>query len=182
MGRRAGGRTRARRPWIASGYYLDPKAGLEKFHDGWLRTEDVATIDPLGYIQITDRAKDVIKSGGEWISSVEMENALMSHPAVLEAAVIAKPDERWTERPLPCVVVDATEPATPEALNEHLKAQFAKWQLPDEYAYITEVPKTSVGKFNKKALRELLSDGQLPGRQSVHGAADKAAAADTEKS
>jgi fatty-acyl-CoA synthase len=154
-------------PWIASGYYLDTNANDEKLHDGWLRTGDIATIDALGYIQITDRAKDVIKSGGEWISSVEMENALMSHPAVLEAAVIAKPDERWTERPLPCVVVDAAELATPEALNEHLKAQFAKWQLPDEYAYIAEVPKTSVGKFNKKVLRELLSDGQLPGRRPV---------------
>ena len=113
---------------------MDAKANDEKFHDGWLRTGDIATIDALGYIQITDRAKDVIKSGGEWISSVEMENALMSHPAVLEAAVIAKPDERWTERPLPCVVVDESEPASPEALNEHIKAHFAKWQLPDEYA------------------------------------------------
>jgi fatty-acyl-CoA synthase len=166
-------------PWIASGYYLDPTAGSEKFHDGWLCTGDIATIDPLGYIQITDRAKDVIKSGGEWISSIEMENALMSHPAVLEAAVIAKPDERWTERPLPCVVVDTGEPATPEALNEHIKAQFAKWQLPDEYAYIAEVPKTSVGKSDKKVLRKLLSDGQLPGRQPVQ-AKGEAIAADTD--
>jgi fatty-acyl-CoA synthase len=168
-------------PWIASGYYLDANANDEKFHDGWLRTGDIATIDALGYIQITDRAKDVIKSGGEWISSVEMENALMSHPAVLEAAVIAKPDERWTERPLPCVVVDESEPASPEALNEHIKAHFAKWQLPDEYAFVTDVPKTSVGKFDKKALRQQLSDGQLPGRQSVRPAADQAAAKDTKK-
>lgn len=168
-------------PWIASGYYLDEQAGLEKFHDGWLCTGDVATIDPLGYIHITDRAKDVIKSGGEWISSIEMENALMSHPAVLEAAVIAKPDERWTERPLPCVVVNAADRATPEALNEHLKVQFAKWQLPDEYAYIVEIPKTSVGKFNKKELRKLLSDGQLPGRQPVRSERDRVVAKDSTK-
>ena len=162
-------------PWIASGYYLDPAAGLEKFRDGWLRTGDIATIDALGYIQITDRTKDVIKSGGEWISSIEMEDALMSHPAVLEAAVIAKPDERWTERPLPCVVVDASEQATPQALNEHIKAQFAKWQLPDEYAYIAEVPKTSVGKFDKKVLRKQLADGLLPGRRSVRPDGDRTA-------
>ncbi|MBX9978239.1 MAG: long-chain fatty acid--CoA ligase [Mycobacterium sp.] len=154
-------------PWIASGYYLDEQAGEDKFHDGWLRTGDVATIDALGYIQITDRTKDVIKSGGEWISSIEMENALMSHPSVLEAAVIAKPDERWTERPLPCVVVNSGELTTPEALNAHLQGQFAKWQLPDEYAYITEVPKTSVGKFDKKQLRKQLSEGRLAGRRAV---------------
>ena len=160
------GRLKVRGPAVAKAYYKGE--GGEAFDkDGWFDTGDVATMDQYGYMQITDRAKDVIKSGGEWISSVEMENALMSHPAVLEAAVIAKPDERWTERPLPCVVVDATEPATPEALNEHLKAQFAKWQLPDEYAYIVEMPKTSVGKFNKKELRKLLSDGQLPGRRSI---------------
>lgn len=154
-------------PWIASGYYLDPQATKEKFHDGWLCTGDIATIDPLGYIQITDRIKDVIKSGGEWISSIEMENALMSHPAVLEAAVIAKPDDRWTERPLPCVVVDAPTSATPEELNDYIDDHFARWQLPDEYAYIAEIPKTSVGKFDKKALRQLLADGELPGRQPV---------------
>ncbi|AMO08337.1 MULTISPECIES: long-chain fatty acid--CoA ligase [Mycobacteriaceae] len=154
-------------PWIASGYYLDEAASAEAFRDGWLRTGDVATIDPLGYLQITDRVKDVIKSGGEWISSIEMENALMSHPAVVEAAVIAKPDEHWTERPLPCVVVDTAETTSPEALNSHLQDQFARWQLPDEYAYIAEVPKTSVGKFDKKVLRAMLADGRLSGRQRV---------------
>jgi fatty-acyl-CoA synthase len=154
-------------PWIASGYYRQPEAGAEKFRDGWLRTGDIATIDPLGYLQITDRTKDVIKSGGEWISSVEMENALMAHPSVLEAAVIAKPDERWTERPLACVVLDAGAETTPEQLNEHIAAQFAKWQLPDEYAFIDEVPKTSVGKFDKKVLRQRLADDQLAGRKRV---------------
>lgn len=160
-------------PWIASGYYLEPEAGADKLRDGWLRTGDVATIDALGYIQITDRVKDVIKSGGEWISSIEMENALMSHPAVVEAAVIAKPDERWTERPLPCVVLETGEQTSPESLNEHIKAQFATWQLPDEYAYVPEVPKTSVGKFDKKELRRLLADGQLPGRQPVSTNGDR---------
>lgn len=154
-------------PWIASGYYLDEQTGEDKFHHGWLRTGDVATIDTLGYIQITDRTKDVIKSGGEWISSIEMENALMSHPSVLEAAVIAKPDERWTERPLPCVVLNSGDLITPEALNAHLQSQFAKWQLPDEYAYVTEVPKTSVGKFDKKQLRKQLAEGRLAGRRAV---------------
>ncbi len=155
-------------PWIASGYYLDESGSIDKFRDGWLRTGDVATIDSLGYIQIIDRTKDVIKSGGEWISSIEMENALMSHPAVIEAAVIAKPDERWTERPLPCVVVDGGDTITPEALNRHIQEMFAKWQLPDEYAYIPEVPKTSVGKFDKKLLRALLAEGALAGRRPVH--------------
>ncbi len=159
-------------PWIASGYYLDETATVDKFRDGWLRTGDVATIDALGYIQITDRVKDVIKSGGEWISSIEMENALMSHPAVIEAAVIAKPDSRWTERPLPCVVVDTADAATPEALNRHIQASFARWQLPDEYAFIPEVPKTSVGKFDKKVLRGMLADGRLPGRQTVQSNLD----------
>ncbi|OPX10278.1 long-chain fatty acid--CoA ligase [Mycobacterium sp. AT1] len=154
-------------PWIASGYYLDEKASVDNFHDGWLRTGDVATIDALGYIQITDRMKDVIKSGGEWVSSIEMENALMSHPMVVEAAVIAKPDDRWTERPLPCVVVDDAHLATPEVLNAHIETRFAKWQLPDEYAYLAEVPKTSVGKFDKKQLRSMLATGELAQRHPV---------------
>jgi fatty-acyl-CoA synthase len=147
-------------PWIASGYFKDPTSS-DKFHDGWLRTGDIATIDQLGYIQITDRAKDVIKSGGEWISSVDLENAIMSHPAVVEAAVIAKPDERWTERPLACVVIEDGADVTASDLNEHLTALVAKWWLPADYAFIDEVPKTSVLKFDKKVLRQRLADGEL---------------------
>jgi fatty-acyl-CoA synthase len=154
------GEIEIRGPWIASSYYEDP-SGADKFHDGWLRTGDVASIDPLGFIQITDRSKDLIKSGGEWISSIELENALMSHPAVLEAAVIAMPDERWTERPLACVVCkEGTKPSA-EDLRKHLEPLVAKWWLPDEYAFIDAVPKTSVGKFDKKVLRGQLADGAL---------------------
>jgi fatty-acyl-CoA synthase len=164
------GELELRGPWIASGYYLDPEGTADKIHDGWLRTGDVATIDALGYIQITDRAKDVIKSGGEWISSVELENAIMGHPAVVEAAVIAKPDERWTERALACVVIEEGSQVTADDLNAHLKPLVAKWWLPDEYAFIDEVPKTSVGKFDKKVLRQRLADGELQGRVMVGGA------------
>jgi fatty-acyl-CoA synthase len=157
------GELQLRGPWIASGYYENDEANVGKFDAGWFRTGDIATIDELGYIQITDRTKDVIKSGGEWISSVELENALMAHASVLEAAVIAKPDDRWTERPLACVVV-ADDAVTAEALNLHLATLVAKWWLPDEYAFIPEVPKTSVGKFDKKVLRARLADGELTGR------------------
>ncbi len=154
------GEIEIRGPWIASSYYEDP-SGADKFHDGWLRTGDVASIDELGFIQITDRSKDLIKSGGEWISSIELENALMSHPGVLEAAVIAKPDERWTERPLACVVCkEGTKPSA-EDLRKHLEPLVAKWWLPDEFAFIDAVPKTSVGKFDKKVLRGRLADGAL---------------------
>jgi fatty-acyl-CoA synthase len=154
------GEIEVRGPWIASDYYEDP-SGADKFHDGWLRTGDVASIDERGFLRITDRAKDLIKSGGEWISSVELENALMSHPDVMEAAVIAKPDERWTERPLACVVCKEGASLTPEALRGHLEPQVAKWWLPDEFAFIEAVPKTSVGKFDKKVLRAQLAEGAL---------------------
>jgi fatty-acyl-CoA synthase len=118
-------------------------------------------------MQITDRSKDVIKSGGEWISSVELENEVMAHPDVLEAAVIAKPDERWAERPLCCVVL--REGASTEAVDlvEHLRGRVARWWLPDEFAFIAEVPKTSVGKFDKKVLRQQLHDDALQGRVVV---------------
>jgi fatty-acyl-CoA synthase len=149
-----------RGPWIASAYYEDPE-GDDKFDDGWLRTGDIASIDSRGFVRITDRSKDVIKSGGEWISSVELEGELMAHPEVAEAAVIARPDERWTERPLACVVLSEGASATPEDLTEHLKPRVAKWWLPEEFAFIDEVPKTSVGKFDKKQLRKRLADGDL---------------------
>jgi fatty-acyl-CoA synthase len=160
------GEVEVRGPWIASDYYRDP-SGAEKFHDGWLRTGDIASIDDRGFIRISDRSKDVIKSGGEWISSVELECELMAHPAVAEAAVIAKPDERWTERPLACVVLEDGVSCSPEELREHLSGKVAKWWIPDEFAFIDAVPKTSVGKFDKKVLRQQLADGKLPGRIPV---------------
>jgi fatty-acyl-CoA synthase len=153
------GEIEVRGPWITGEYYLDDAA--DKFHDGWLRTGDVGSVDPQGFIQITDRAKDVIKSGGEWISSVELENALMAHPNVVEAAVIGIPDERWDERPLACIVPAEGARPTPEELREFLASFIAKWQLPERFAYIDEVPKTSVGKFDKKVLRARHTDGGL---------------------
>ena len=161
----ATGELEVRGPWICAEYYRDP-AGEEKFDDGWLRTGDVASIDPRGYIRISDRAKDVIKSGGEWISSVDLEGELMAHPAVAEAAVIAKPDDRWSERPLACVVVlEGTEAPSAEELAAHLRERVAKWWIPDEFAFIDEVPKTSVGKFDKKVLRRALEEGRLEDRR-----------------
>src|SRR5205823_11987741 len=139
------GELEVRGPWIASEYYEDP-AGEEKFHDGWLRTGDIASIDEHGSIRLSDRSKDVIKSGGEWISSVDLENAIMAHPAVAECAVIAMPHERWSERPLACVVVEQGQAVSPGELRDHLVDQVAKWWLPDEIVFIDEVPKTSVGK------------------------------------
>jgi fatty-acyl-CoA synthase len=165
------GELQVRGPWVASAYYNDP-AGDDKFDDGWLRTGDIAAIDSRGFIRISDRSKDVIKSGGEWISSVDLEVELMAHPAVTEAAVIAKPDERWSERPLACVVVKEGEEVTAEALSEHLRDRVAKWWIPDEYAFIDEVPKTSVGKFDKKVLRTRLADGDLE-REAVEAPAAK---------
>ena len=160
------GELEVRGPWIAASYFED-EAGAERFHDGWLRTGDIASIDDRAFIQITDRSKDVIKSGGEWISSVELENEAMSHPDVIEAAVIAKPDERWAERPLCCVVVREGASLSAEQLLEHLRGRVAKWWLPDEFAFVSEVPKTSVGKFDKKVLRAHLEQGTLEGRVKV---------------
>jgi fatty-acyl-CoA synthase len=122
----------------------------------------VGAIDEQGVVQITDRAKDVIKSGGEWISSVELENALMGHPDVIEAAVIGVPDERWDERPLACVVLKQGSTATVGDLREFLSARVAKWWLPERWRFIDEVPKTSVGKFSKKTLRDRYQDYVLP--------------------
>jgi len=160
------GEVQVRGPWIAARYYNDD-SGDERFDDGWLRTGDIAALDPQGSMQITDRAKDVIKSGGEWISSVELENEVMSHPDVIEAAVIAKPDERWAERPLCCVVLREGADVGTEELIEHLRPRVAKWWLPDEFAFIAEVPKTSVGKFDKKVLRRQLHEGTLQRRVPV---------------
>ncbi len=159
------GEIEVRGPWVAAAYYHE--SDDEKFDRGWLRTGDIAAVDEKGFVQITDRAKDVIKSGGEWISSVELENELMSHPDVVEAAVIAKPDERWAERPLCCVVLRDGASASAEQLVEHLRPRVAKWWLPDEFAFIAEIPKTSVGKFDKKVLRGRLSEGALEGRVHV---------------
>jgi fatty-acyl-CoA synthase len=160
------GELEVRGPWIAARYYRDD-SGEQRFHDGWLRTGDIASIDENAFIQITDRSKDVIKSGGEWISSVELENEVMAHPDVVEAAVIAKPDERWAERPLCCVVVREGSSLSAEQLLDHLRGRVAKWWLPDEFAFVEEVPKTSVGKFDKKVLRAHLQEGTLQGRVRV---------------
>ena len=160
------GEIQVRGPWIAKRYF-DDASGDEKFDGEWLRTGDIAAMDEHAFVRITDRSKDVIKSGGEWISSVELENQLMAHPDVLEAAVIAKPDERWAERPLCCVVLCEGATVDADALIEHLRPRVAKWWLPDEFAFIAEVPKTSVGKFDKKVLRARLSDGELEGRVTV---------------
>jgi acyl-CoA synthetase (AMP-forming)/AMP-acid ligase II len=162
----ATGEIEVRGPWIAAGYFREPDDG--KFDSGWLRTGDIAAVNEEGSVQITDRAKDVIKSGGEWISSVELENEIMSHPDVVEAAVIAKPDERWAERPLCCVVLANGAGTTAEQLVDHLRDRVAKWWLPDEFAFVAEIPKTSVGKFDKKVLRGQLADGTLDGRVQVH--------------
>jgi fatty-acyl-CoA synthase len=153
------GELEVRGPWIAGSYHggADP----EKFHDGWLRTGDVGTITPDGFLTLTDRSKDVIKSGGEWISSVDLENRVMAHPAVAEAAVIGVPDEKWDERPLVAVVVREGERVTPEQLRDFLGDQVAKWQLPEHWTFVGEVPKTSVGKFDKKRLRADHAEGKL---------------------
>ena len=153
------GEIQVRGPWITGSYHLDPDP--EKFMDGWLRTGDVATVEPNGFIQITDRSKDVIKSGGEWISSVELENALMGHPSVFEAAVVAVPDERWDERPLACVVLRPDAQATPDELCDYLSDKVARWWLPERWTFIESVPKTSVGKFDKKVLRKQYADDEL---------------------
>ncbi len=141
-------------PWIAATYYHDERAGDSFTADGWLRTGDVATMDERGRIRLVDRTKDLIKSGGEWISSVELENELMAHPLIKEAAVIGIPDERWGERPMACVVLEQGAEMSADDVLAHLAPRLAKWQVPDRVEFIEEVPKTSVGKFSKKTLRE----------------------------
>ncbi|RZS44778.1 fatty-acyl-CoA synthase [Herbihabitans rhizosphaerae] len=155
-------------PWIAGAYYNDADeaaGGAGKFDHGWLRTGDVGTITPNGFLRLTDRSKDIIKSGGEWISSVDLENQVMAHPAVAEAAVIGVPDPKWDERPLVAVVVREGQQVTPDQLREFLAGKVAKWQLPESWTFIDEVPKTSVGKFDKKRLRAAHADGQLDVRR-----------------
>jgi fatty-acyl-CoA synthase len=148
------GELEVRGPWVASGYYDTPEQADRWTPDGWFKTGDICSIHPRGFIQIKDRSKDVIKSGGEWISSVELENALMAHPSVAEAAVIAIPDVKWDERPLAAVVLLPGKTATADELREFLAGQFAKWWLPERFEFVEEIPKTSVGKFRKTALRE----------------------------
>jgi fatty-acyl-CoA synthase len=155
------GELEVRGNWVAAEYYRDP-SGADRFDDGWLRTGDVAVVDDYGSISLVDRTKDLIKSGGEWISSVELENTLMGHPAVLEAAVVGVPHERWSERPLACVVTKPGAEVTKEELLAHLEPHVARWWLPDDIVFIDEVPKTSVGKFDKKVLREEFKDHTLP--------------------
>ena len=157
---RSPGEVQVRGPFIAGSYHEVPNEPEKFTPDGWLRTGDVATIDPHGYLRITDRTKDLIKSGGEWISSVDMENLLMSHPAVLEAAVIAIPDPKWSERPLACVVFKPGKRATPEELRKHLSGAFIKWQLPDRFEFLDAIPRTSTGKFWKVKLRERFARAQ----------------------
>jgi len=156
---KSAGEIEVRGPWVTGAYHRE--SADDKFHDGWLRTGDVGTVDAKGFIQITDRAKDVIKSGGEWISSVELENALMAHPDLVEAAVIGVPDPRWDERPLACVVPKPGASVTVEELKAFLASRVARWWVPERWSVISEVPKTSVGKFDKKALRARFGRGDL---------------------
>jgi acyl-CoA synthetase (AMP-forming)/AMP-acid ligase II len=149
-----------RGPWVAKSYYKDDRSAGSFTSDGWFRTGDIVVIHPNGFIEISDRTKDVIKSGGEWISSVALENALMAHPKVQEAAVIGVPDEKWSERPLACIVPrpDFKGSVKAEELTEFLAQQFAKWWLPERYLFLDELPKTSVGKFDKKTMRAEYTD------------------------
>jgi fatty-acyl-CoA synthase len=159
----ATGEVQAAGPWIAKEYYRGEGGGEQFTDDGWLRTGDVASVDRYGFFRLVDRTKDLIKSGGEWIGSVELENEIMAHPKVAEAAVIAIPHEKWVERPMACVVVKEGETLTAEEVIAHLEPRVAKWWLPDAVEFIDEVPKTSVGKFSKKTLRDKFAGYELPG-------------------
>jgi len=151
------GELEVRGPWITGSYYrnTDPS----KFVSGWLRTGDVGRIDPQGYITLTDRAKDVIKSGGEWISSVELENTLIAHPSVREAAVVGVPDERWQERPLAAVVLQDGVELAPDDLKTFLSDKVARWWIPERWTFIDAIPRTSVGKYDKKTIRARYAEG-----------------------
>ena len=147
-----------RGPWIASEYYKDPETSSRIFKDGWFHTGDIGTMNEEGYISLVDRVKDMIKSAGEWISSIDLENTIMQHPKVLEAAVIGIPHEKWQERPCACVVPRPEHKDTikKEEIIKFLENKVAKWWLPDEVVFLKEIPKTSVGKFSKKELRKIV--------------------------
>jgi fatty-acyl-CoA synthase len=154
------GELEVRGPWVARGYHRGQ--GKEKFSDdGWFATGDVVTIDAHGNLKICDRSKDLVKSGGEWISSVDLENLLMAHPSVAEAAVIAIPDDKWGERPLAVIVARDGQEVGADTLREHLASQYAKWQIPDRFEFIDEIPRTATGKFKKTALRERFVDAKV---------------------
>ena len=148
------GELEVRGPWVAASYYNSADQAHRWSEDGWFKTGDIATMDEEGFVKIVDRAKDLVKSGGEWISSVDLENTLMGHPAVKEAAVIGVPHPKWQERPLAAVVLKEGAHATPEELRDFLRQSFAKWQVPDAFVFVESIPRTSVGKFKKIALRE----------------------------
>jgi fatty-acyl-CoA synthase len=154
------GELEVRGPWVAASYYKAPETQDRWTNDGWFRTGDMALIDPDGCVRLVDRSKDMVKSGGEWISSVDVENELMGHPAVREAAVIAVPHEKWQERPLAVVVLREGEKTTPEELREFLGKKFARWQLPDNFVFVDELPHTSTGKLLKAELRRKYSAWQ----------------------
>ncbi len=161
------GEIELRGPTITGGYFRTaPEVTADRFHDGWLRTGDLGVIHPQGWVELKDRLKDGIKSGGEWISSVELENLLASHPAVAEVAVIGVPDPRWEERPLACVRLRANAVAEPEQLRTFLQDKVAKWWLPERWTFVTEIPKTSVGKIDKKAMREHYHNDRLAVRDA----------------
>jgi fatty-acyl-CoA synthase len=153
------GEVEVRGPWVTAAYHRDPAP--DRFHDGWLRTGDIGSIDERGYVTIRDRAKDVIKSGGEWIATLELEEALVAHPDVREVAVIAATDDRWGERPLACVVLAEGARATADELRAFLNGRVARWWIPDRWTFVDEIPRTGVGKHDKKALRNSHAEGHL---------------------
>jgi fatty-acyl-CoA synthase len=163
---KATGELQVRGPWCAKEYYNPDEPGKLATDDGWMRTGDVAAMDPDGSIRIADRTKDLIKSGGEWISSVDLENVIMAHPKVKEAAVIGIPHPKWDERPLACVVPKEGEQVTEQEILDHLEPKIAKWWMPEAVEFVDEIPKTSVGKFSKKDLRAKFAEYELPSAKS----------------
>jgi len=156
------GELHVRGPWIAASYYNPSEPITNWTDDGWFRTGDIVTIDSEGYVKITDRSKDLIKSGGEWISSLDLENALMGHPSIAEAAVISIPHEKWQERPLAVVVLKKDMSATRDELLQFIAPKFAHFWIPDDVVFVETLPKTSTGKFLKSALREQFKEHKVP--------------------